>query len=128
MAGPIPNLIPGYSASNASAIKWAEECQNVDLPSLSFQVSRRTVASCSIGRDASQTSPFTSAASTFRAKPSEMDCATSIADVPEAYCRTEPSGRVMFIIYKYDFVLLKHSNKPQYKCDFLFVCKGKKEI
>src|SRR5690606_2967315 len=107
MAGPIPNLMPGYNASSASAIKWADECQNVDLPSLSFHVSRRTVASPSMGRDASQISPFTSAANTLRAKPSEMDWAISIADVPCAYCRTEPSGRVMFITYKYDFTLIK---------------------
>src|SRR5690606_233493 len=109
MAGPIPNLIPGYSASSASAIRWADECQKVALPSASFQVNRRTLESFSMGREASHTSPFTSAARTFRAKPSEMDFAISNAVVPSAYWRTEPSGRVILIIYNYDNGYLNNS-------------------
>src|SRR5690606_442124 len=80
-----------------------------------------------MARDASHTSPSTSAAKTLRAKPSEMDCAISIADVPCAYCRTEPSGRVMLIIYKYDFALIKYStnhNTSVIICSCAKIMKG----
>src|SRR3954466_6622278 len=108
MGGPIPNFVPGKSASSASAIRCAEECHNVDLPSASFIVSSTSFASSLIGRVASHTSPFTLAASTFLAKPSEMDCAICSAVVPFAYSRTEPSGRVILIIF---FFLSKHPHK-----------------
>src|SRR3954467_12744483 len=98
----MPNLVPGYNASSASAIKWADECQKVDLPLTSFQVNNLTCASFSIARLASQTSPSTSAANTFLAKPSEIDSAICIEVVPCSYARTEPSGSVILIIYKHD--------------------------
>ena len=51
----------------------ADECQNVALPSVSFQVNSLTEESDSIGLEESQISPLTSAAKTFLAKPSEID-------------------------------------------------------
>src|SRR6478672_2317110 len=83
--------------SIASAIRWAEECQNVLLPPVSSQVSNFSFASSCMGRMASHTCPLISAASTFLARPSEMDLATSIALLPFGYCRMEPSGKVIFI-------------------------------
>ena len=97
MEGPMPNFTPGYRASNASAIKWAEECQKVLLASGSFQVSSCKLESSIIGRLASQTWPLTLAARTFRAKPSLILSAISNPVLPCAYSFTEPSGRVILI-------------------------------
>ena len=99
MAGPTQNLAPGYLASMASAIKWAEECQKVDLPSLSSQVSSFSDTSVVMARVASQTCPFTLAASTFLANPSLMDLAISSAETPLSYWRIAPSGNVTLIIF-----------------------------
>src|SRR5690349_13721467 len=79
-------------------MRWAEECQNVFFPSWSVHVSNFSVASELIGRVASQTSPFTSAASTFLANPSDMDFAMSNAVTPASYCLIAPSGNVILII------------------------------
>ena len=76
----------------------AEECQKLIFPSLSFQVCKVRVASVVIARFASQTSPFILAESTFRASPSEIPIAISIAEVPLSTCLILPSGRVMLII------------------------------
>src|SRR3978361_1924015 len=116
MAGTMPNLVPGYKASSASAIRWADECQNVALPCKSFQVSNFTLASCSMGRLASQTWPSTSAANTFRANPSDIDCAICMEVIPLSYSRTEPSGSVILIIYNYDLkVYIKVFHAITYK-------------
>jgi hypothetical protein len=99
MAGPIPNLTPGYNNSNASANKCAEECHKVDLPSGSLKVKSVNVASVSMGNVASFTLPLSFAESTFRANPSLILCATSRGVIPFLYSLTEPSGNVIFIIY-----------------------------
>src|SRR5690348_5059534 len=99
MAGPTQNFTPGNRDSAASAIRCAEECQKVDLPSLSSQVSNFNVLSCLIGRVASQTSIFTLTAKTFLAYPSLIDLAMSRAELPSGYSRTAPSGNVIFIIF-----------------------------
>jgi hypothetical protein len=65
---------------------------------LSSQVINFKVASDGIALERSQTSPFTSAANTLRAKPSLIDFAMSNADEPDSYERTAPSGNVMFIL------------------------------
>jgi hypothetical protein len=52
---------------------------------------------------ASQTSPFTLAATTLRAKPSLILFATPSAVVPASYCLTDPSGKVMLIITIFKF-------------------------
>src|SRR5437868_6105675 len=84
--------------STASAIKCAEECQKVDLPSASFHVSSLSEASFLIGLVASQVSPFTFAAITFLARPSLIDFAISNAVTPSSYCLTAPSGNVILIM------------------------------
>src|SRR5437899_2023439 len=83
--------------SIASAMRCAEECQKVDLPLLSSQVSNFSFTSFSIGLVASQTCPLISAAKTLRANPSEIDLATSNAVLPFGASRTAPSGSVIFI-------------------------------
>jgi hypothetical protein len=47
-----------------------------------------------MGLDKSHTSPFTFASSTFLAKPSEMDFATSYPDTPLSKLFTAPSGKL----------------------------------
>src|ERR1700733_15515917 len=98
MAGPTQNFAPGNSDSIASAIRWAEECQKVDLPSVSVQVRTFRVASMVMGRVASHTCPLTLAANTFLANPSLMDLAMSNAVTPLSYSLTAPSGKVILII------------------------------
>jgi hypothetical protein len=77
--------------------RWAEECQNVDLPSESSQVKSCTFAFSRIGRLASQTCPFTLAAKTFLANPSLMERAMSSPLVPAGNGFIVPSGRVISI-------------------------------
>jgi hypothetical protein len=51
------------------------------------------------------------AAKTLRANPSEIESAIWWALVPCSYSRTEPSGRVILIIYKMIYIYdLKNSN------------------
>src|ERR1700733_540015 len=100
MAGPTQNFAPGKRDSTASAIRWAEECQKVDFPSVSVQVSSFSVASVLMGRVASHTCPFTLAANTFLANPSLMDLATSNAVTPFSYSLMAPSGKVILIIIR----------------------------
>ena len=76
----------------------AEECQKLIFPCLSFQVCRVRLESVVIARFASHTSSFILAESTFRASPSEIPIAISIAEVPLSTCLILPSGRVMLII------------------------------
>src|SRR6185436_11727378 len=96
--GPTQNFTPGNKDSTASAIKCADECQNVLLPSASFHVNNFIDASSLMGLVASLTCPFILAARTFLARPSEIDLAISNAVVPFSYCRTAPSGNVMLIM------------------------------
>src|SRR6187200_595646 len=96
MGGPMPNLTPGYKISSASAIRCAEECQNVDFPFLSFQVRILIEEASVMGRARSHTSPFTSIANETRAKPSLMLAAISEPFTPRGYSRTLPSGREIF--------------------------------
>ena len=70
-------------------------------------------ASFFIGRVASQTSLFTSAANTLRASPSLICFAISSAEEPCSYCLTAPSGKVIFIIDR--FILNKNSNSKDGK-------------
>src|ERR1700748_2450260 len=98
MAGPTQNLTPGKMDSTASAIRWAVECQKVDLPPGSFQVSRLTDASLRMGRVASHISPLTFEAITFLASPSLIDFAISRELIPSGYSLTAPSGNVIFIM------------------------------
>src|SRR5687767_9461483 len=98
MAGPTQNFTPGYNHSTASAIRCADECQKVALALWSSQVSSFKETSSCIGRVASQTSPLTLAAKTFLARPSEMDFATSKAELPSGNSFTAPSGNVILII------------------------------
>lgn len=67
----------------------------VFLPSLSSQVSNCKVESSIMGRDESQVSPFTFAASTLRASPSLMLLAISCELVPFGYSLTFLSGKVI---------------------------------
>src|SRR5690554_5693571 len=101
MDGPIANFTPGYNASIASAIKCADECYIVDLPSVSFQVNNCNAVFAGNSRIESHTSPLTFAAKTFLANPSEMLFATSKEVVPFGYSLTEPSGSVTCIIVLY---------------------------
>src|SRR5687768_7493837 len=98
----------------ASAIKWADECQKVDLPAKSFHVSNCKVESFLMGLEASQTSPLILAASTFLASPSLIDLATSNAVIPSSYFLTAPSGNVMFIIILVDSNLIWSANLTNY--------------
>ena len=88
----------GITQISAVMGSCAEECQKLIFPSLSFQVCRVRVESVVIALFASQTSPFTLADSTFRASPSEIPIAISMAEVPLFTCLILPSGRVMLII------------------------------
>jgi hypothetical protein len=54
-----------------------------------------------MGLEASTTSLFTLAANTFLAKPSLMDFAMSIAEIPCWYSLTVPSGNVILIMFGY---------------------------
>ena len=65
----------------------------VDFPSRSFQVSSCRLQDVCKGKVASWTTSFTLAASTFLAKPSEMDWAICNAVVPASYLRMLPSGK-----------------------------------
>ena len=58
------------------------------------------VLSKSSNSEVSTITPFTSAAKTFRAKPSEIERAISIAVVSFSTCLIVPSGSVMSIIVK----------------------------
>src|SRR6185312_8839174 len=98
MGGPTQNLTPGKVSSTASAIRCAEECQNVDFPFSSSHFKKLTVASSFMGRERSHTSPFTSAARIFLASPALIDFAISIDETPCSYCFTAPSGKVILII------------------------------
>src|SRR5664280_842647 len=98
MGGPTQNFTPGKLSSTASAIKCADECQKVDLAFSSSQVRNLTVESFFIGLERSHTSPLTSAARIFLAKPSLIFFAMSKPVDPCSYCLTAPSGKVIFII------------------------------
>ena len=90
--------MPGYSDSSASAIRWAELCHSVDMPSSSRDVRSLRVESPVKGLVGSHTSPLTSAASTLRASPSLMEVATSKEVVPSETSLTVPSGKVIAIM------------------------------
>ena len=79
-------------------MRWAELCHRVFMPSSSREVNSFSAQSPVKGRCGSHTSPSPSAASTFRAKPSLMDMATSKEVVPSETCLTVPSGRVIAIM------------------------------
>lgn len=93
----MPNLTPGYKASNASANTCAEECQKAYLPPLSFQVKIFISASDPIGLSRSHNSPFTSIDKAFRASPSLMPFAISIPFTPFSNSLEEPSGNDILI-------------------------------
>ena len=93
-----PKILPGNIDCTASAIRCAEECQKVVFPSVSSQVSNLTVASCWIGLERSQTSPFTEAASTFPGQPLADGFGNVHRRNPFAYSLIPPSGNVILIM------------------------------
>jgi hypothetical protein len=77
---------------------WEVECQNAFLPSLSFQVYKIREPSVVSGVLVSMVVPLKLADNTFRANPSLMLSATSIAVEFFSNSFTEPSGSVILII------------------------------
>ena len=82
MAGPMPNLMPGYNSVSASANRCADVCQKVCLASSSSHLCNFSVLSSVIGRDKSRTSPLTVAANTSAANRGLMLSAICKAVVP----------------------------------------------
>src|SRR5690606_15575257 len=107
MAGPIVNLMPGYKSCNAGARTWADECQKAFFPSLSFHVYKIKLPSVVKGVTVSIVWLLNFAEITFRAKPSLMSLATSMAVMPALYALTEPSGKVMFIMFFYIYLMVQ---------------------
>ena len=112
----MPSLMPGYSASSASAIRWAAECQKVLLPASSSHVSNCTVASSRIGLVTSHRVPLTRATSTDWADFLPLCCAISKLEMPIGNRSVAPSASPILtvslcmyvgVVYKYKERLCK---------------------
>src|SRR5690606_15439 len=101
------NFMAGYNPCNACAKSWADECQKAFLPSLSFHVYKIKLPSVVRGVTVSIVWSLNFAEITFRAKPSLMSLATSMAVMPVLYALTEPSGKVMFIMFFYIYLMVQ---------------------
>src|SRR5690606_30271985 len=97
--------------SMASAIRCADECQNVSFPSRSSQVCSLILASLLILRFKSQTSPFTETDKTSFASLGEMEFAISYPVTPSVNSLTLLSGSVICIIFVIFFLFQKSSAK-----------------
>ena len=94
----MPNCVPGKSSCTASAMRWAEVCQKVCLPSGSSHVRMLIFASFSMGRLRSSTSSSTFTAKAAFASCGDMPVAISSPVTPALYCFFEPSGKLSSII------------------------------
>ena len=113
MTGPIVTCVPGNRACTACANMCAASWRISSSASGSFIVTISTDASPSNGRVRSRSSPLTRAAIAFLASELEMLCATSKGLAPVSYSRTEPSGRVIFIMAQ-ALISLAPSWKPHF--------------
>ncbi|MNR94858.1 hypothetical protein D3C72_259790 [compost metagenome] len=99
IAGPRVNFIPGYISSRTCAITCEVECQNAFFPPSSFHVYKIRLPSVVKGVVVSTMVPLKEAEITFLANPSLMLLATSMGVIPGANSLTDPSGKVILIIF-----------------------------